>query len=160
MLFVVTFLQRKRGVLLWEVFQREVLPRVPQAQLWMVCSDAPEAPGVEVLGRVSDEELRDRYWRASVFCLPSSYEGFGIPYVEAMASGLPVVATPNPGSEYVTQGGQAGVLVAPAGLGDTLIALLGDGDRRAALAATGLARSRTFSLTTVADEYEELYRRG
>ena len=71
---------------------RPVLPR----RLWMVAEDAPEARNVTVLGRVSDDELAELYRQAWVFCLPSTYEAFGIPYVEAMASGCPVVATPNP----------------------------------------------------------------
>lgn len=159
-LFVGTYHQRKRGALLWQTFQRDVLPQLPEAQLWMVCTDAPDGPGVQVLGRVGDAELRDRYWRASVFCLPSSYEGFGIPYVEAMASGAAVVATANPGADYVTDGGRAGVLTTPDSLGDELVALLTDDDRRAHLAAAGLRRSQTFSLAAVADRYEALYRRG
>ena len=57
-------------------------------------TDVP--PQVKRLGRVSDEELARLYARAWVFCLPSSYEGFGIPYAEAMSAGLPVVATPKP----------------------------------------------------------------
>ena len=65
----------------------------------MVTQDAPADPGagITVLGRLDDEELAREYRAAWVFCLPSSYEGFGIPYAEAMASGTPVVATPNPG---------------------------------------------------------------
>jgi phosphatidylinositol alpha-mannosyltransferase len=156
-LFVGTFHQRKRGALLWDVFQREVLPAVPAARLWMVCSDAPEAPGIEVLGRLSDPELRDRYWRASVFCLPSSYEGFGIPYVEAMASGVPVVCTSNPGSNYVTDNGRAGLVVDESELGQTLVVLLRDETRRIELAARGKERSRHFALDSVASQYLDLY---
>ena len=47
-----------------------------------------------MLGQVSDAELVDLYRSSWLFCLPSSYEGFGIPYAEAMANGCPVVATP------------------------------------------------------------------
>ncbi|MEI5579328.1 glycosyltransferase, partial [Streptomyces brasiliscabiei] len=85
-------------------FQREVLPHIPDARLEMVCRDAPPdpGPGVEVLGALNDEELVAAYQRAWVFCLPSDYEGFGIPYAEAMACGVPVVATENPGARYVT----------------------------------------------------------
>src|SRR5690606_8068981 len=72
-LFVGTYERRKRGRLLVEQFHQHVLPKLPEARLWMVCQDAPAAPGVEVLGRLSDDELADRYRRAWVFCLPSSY---------------------------------------------------------------------------------------
>src|SRR5581483_8941283 len=121
-----TYKNRKRGHLLMEAFTRQIRPAVPEAELWMVCSDAPAAPGVTVHGRVSEKELAELYSRAWVFCLPSSYEGFGVPYIEAMASGTPVVATPNPGSLEVLDGGRCGVIVDPDELGDALIALLRD----------------------------------
>jgi phosphatidyl-myo-inositol alpha-mannosyltransferase len=78
--------------------------------------------------------------------------------VEAMASGLPVVATPNVGARYVTDEGRAGALVPLEGVGAALADLLDDGVRRAALVGAGLARSRDFSLERVVDRYEELYR--
>lgn len=156
-LFVGTYRQRKRGALLWKVFQEDVLPAVPDAQLWMVCSDAPEASSVHVLGKLTDAELIDRYRRAAVFCLPSSYEGFGIPYVEAMASELPVVATPNPGSVYVTDGGRAGCLVEDGELGATLVRLLNDSVERSRLASAGLRRSESFELDTVVNAYLVIY---
>lgn len=156
-LFVGTFNQRKRGALLWQLFQDEVLAALPDAQLWMVCSDAPDGPGVSVLGRLSDADLRDRYWRATVFCLPSSYEGFGIPYVEALASGLPVVASPNPGSVYVTANGRAGRVVTDKFLGAELVALLQDSTERARLADLGRVRAAEFDLHRVIGTYLKLY---
>ena len=63
----------------------------------MVTQDAPPdpGPGVRVLGRLGAEALADAYRRAWVFCLPSDYEGFGIPYAEALASGTPVALLTN-----------------------------------------------------------------
>ena len=59
--------RKNAGKLLMDVFADQVRPTIPNAKLWMVCSDAPEAPGVErVLGRLSDEELADSYRRAWV----------------------------------------------------------------------------------------------
>jgi glycosyltransferase involved in cell wall biosynthesis len=158
-LFVGTYEHRKRGRLLMEVFARQVRPALPDAELWMVCSDAPAAPGVLVLGRVSDAELADLYRRAWVFCLPSSYEAFGVPYVEAMAAGLPVVATPNPGALELTERGRFGAIASPETLGAALVDLLHDEARRGALASAGLQKAAEYSWPRIADAYSRLYER-
>jgi phosphatidylinositol alpha-mannosyltransferase len=158
-LFVGTYEQRKRGRLLMEAFADVVRPAIPDARLWMVCSDAPSARGVEVLGTLSEADLADRYRRAWVFCLPSSYEGFGVPYIEALASGTAVVASPNPGAREVLADGRFGVLSEPDDLGAALVALLQDHSRRVGLAANGLERARVFSWDEVACQYEAVYAR-
>ena len=161
-LFVGTWGNRKRGSVLAEIFQRDVLPHVPGASLEMVCRDAPADPGtgIRVLGELTDAQLIEAYQRAWVFCLPSEYEGFGIPYAEAMAAGVPVVATPNVGARYVTEEGRAGVLSEMDSLGDALVRLLIDDADRDAVAMSGRVRSGDFALSTVIDRYELLYRRG
>jgi phosphatidyl-myo-inositol alpha-mannosyltransferase len=160
-LFVGTYGQRKRGRLLVEAFSRHVRPAVPGARLVMVTEDCPASavsPGIEVVGRVSEEELVRLYHRSWVFCLPSSYEGFGIPYLEALAAGLPVVATPNPGARFVLDGGRCGVLAAPERIGAALVRLLTDESMRARLEALGPPRAAEMSLSAVTDRYEEIYR--
>nr|WP_246414154.1 glycosyltransferase family 4 protein [Microbacterium thalassium] len=159
-LFVGTWRGRKRGAELARVFAEEVRPRVPDATLRMVTQDAPSdlPDGVTVLGRLTDDELAAEYRSAWVFCLPSSYEGFGIPYAEAMTAGLPVVATPNQGARFVTDDGCYGVLVPLAGLGGRLASLLQDAAERERLSDASRERAQAFELTTVADCYERLYR--
>ena len=158
-LFVGTWGGRKRGSMLADAFLRDVLPGLPQAELRMVTRDAPAElpPSVRALGRLSDEELVAEYGRAWVFCLPSTYEGFGIPYAEAMAAGLPVVATPNVGARFVTDEGRAGLLAEPGEIGSVLAELLTDDDRRAAVGAAGSRRARMFDLGRVVDAYERIY---
>jgi phosphatidyl-myo-inositol alpha-mannosyltransferase len=156
-LFVGTYHNRKRGRLLMDAFERVVRPAVPSAQLWMVCEGAPAAPGVRVFGRVPLDELVNLYRRAWIFCLPSSYEGFGVPYIEAMACGTPVVATPNVGAVEVLDGGKYGVLTDPKRLGDALVQLLGDSARRTQLTAAGVKRSREYAWDRIVDEYERVY---
>lgn len=160
-LFVGTWNGRKRGSQLARLFAEGVRDRLPRAQLRMVTQDAPPTlpEGVTVLGRLSDADLAQEYRRAWVFCLPSSYEGFGIPYVEAMAAGLPVVATPNPGSTFVTDRGTFGDLVGVDALADRLTHVLTDDRRRAELSQLARTRAEEFALVTVADSYEALYRR-
>ena len=160
-LFVGTWHGRKRGAALADAFVATVRPARPgRPSCCMVTQDAPAdpGPGVRVLGRLDDEALADAYRRAWVFCLPSDYEGFGIPYAEALASGTPVVATPNLGARYVLDDGRAGALVDLPDLGPTLVALLQDCDRRKRMRVAGLARAHELSLSSVVDRYEEVYR--
>jgi phosphatidylinositol alpha-mannosyltransferase len=156
-LFVGTYFHRKRGKLLADEFERKVRPAVPESELWMVTEDAPARPGVKVLGRVSDDELADLYGRAWIFCLPSSYEGFGIPYVEAMASGCPVVATRNLGSIEVTRDGELGLLVEDEGLGDAIVHLLRSAPEQERLAQAGLRAAGHYDIRSVAAAYERIY---
>jgi len=159
LLFVGTYLRRKRGKLLADAFECDVLPALPDCELWMVCEDAPPRPGMKVLGRVSDDELADLYGRAWVFCLPSEYEGFGIPYVEAMASGCPVVATRNPGAVEVTRNGELGVLVACDCVGEAVLRLLTSPGERDRLARAGLATAARYDIGGVVAAYEAIYLR-
>ena len=148
---------RKRGRLLLEEFLRIVRRALPSAELWLVCDDEVDEPGVRCFRDLPLDQLVGLYARAWAFCLPSSYEGFGRPYAEAMASGTPVVSTPNPGAGEVLGHGAFGDIVPPEELGERLLALLRDGDRRAALADAGRRRARDFRWDSVARQYEQLY---
>jgi glycosyltransferase involved in cell wall biosynthesis len=108
------------------------------------------------VGRVSDEELAALYRGARCVVYASLYEGFGLPILEAMASGAPVV-TSRGGATEETAGGAA-VLVDPldpeaiaAGIGDAL-------ERRDDLVSRGLGRSRAFTWAAAADAVERLWR--
>jgi len=155
-LFVGTWHGRKRGRFLADIFERLVLPRHPTAELLMVSDHCVERPGVSGVRFPSDEELASLYRSAWVFCLPSTYEGFGLPYLEALAHGLPVVATPNAGAKHVLARG-AGLLVEDADLGAAVAELLGDPASRARLAEAGRTRARDFSWTRVVREHEAAY---
>jgi glycosyltransferase involved in cell wall biosynthesis len=156
-LFVGTWLGRKRGKLLHDAFQRDVRTRIPDARLVMVSDHCEPGPGVEWHRRPSDEELSRLYGAAWVFCLPSAYEGFGIPYLEAMAHGTAVVSTANPGSRYVLDDGRAGVLARDGELGSVVAELLSDAERRQTLIAAGAERAAAFRWHQVLDEHEQAY---
>lgn len=159
-LFVGTMHNRKRGQLLLDLFRQQIQPKIPTAQLWCVCEPPPgqsSGNGVHYFGRIPHDTLTDLYRKAWVFCLPSTYEGFGVPYIEAMASGTPVVATPNVGAKEVTANGQFGLLPQDPDLAGTLIRLLTDEAERNRLRDAGLTRSRDFSWDTVCERYETLY---
>ena len=159
-LFVGTMRGRKRGKMLLDIFQREIKPAMPSAEFWAVCDEPIVGKGVQWYGRVTTQELADLYRRAWVFCLPSTYEGFGIPYIEAMASGTPVVATPNAGALEVTENGRYGIICNEGDLGSTLVQLLGDPGKRIQLCRVGLERACEFGWDRVCAEYEALYIKG
>ena len=101
---------------------------------------------VVFLGHVPDRLLPALYTGAAVFVYPSLYEGFGLPPLEAMACGTPVVVSDTSSLPEVV--GDAGVLVDPgdvAALADALASLLVDPARRAALSAAGRRRAAAFT---------------
>jgi glycosyltransferase involved in cell wall biosynthesis len=99
-----------------------------------------------MLGRVSDEALGELYRRCAVFCYPSLGEGFGLPVLEAMAAGAPVLTSDV--SSLPEVGGDAVAYVNPLDVDDIargLAELLRDEARRSELSRLGRERARAFS---------------
>lgn len=99
------------------------------------------------IGRVNEEELWALYGGAALFTFPSRYEGFGLPVVEAMSQGTPVVASDIPAMREVSAG--AAKLVSPSSPQawvDAIEELLDDEGARTRLAEAGVARSRELTL--------------
>jgi glycosyltransferase involved in cell wall biosynthesis len=102
--------------------------------------------GVRITGYVPDEELAALYGGCEVFCYPSLYEGFGLPVLEAMRAGAPVI-TSNV-SSLPEVAGSAAVMIDPLSvpaIRDALARVLTDPHERARLRAAGLARAAHFS---------------
>ena len=115
---------------------------------------------VVFLGRVSDEDLPALYSLADIFAFPSLYEGFGLPPLEAMACGLPVVCSSTSSMPEVV--GDAGVLVSPYdvdGWSTAMAGLLEDGDRRRELARLGRERARQFTWERSARQLLDIFAR-
>lgn len=104
---------------------------------------------VRRVGFVAVDELRALHAGAELFCFPSVREGFGLPVLEAMAQGVPVVTSSGTATaEVAGHDGVAGVLVDPldvAALTTTLGELLADPERRRVMGAAARARALTFS---------------
>jgi glycosyltransferase involved in cell wall biosynthesis len=113
---------------------------------------------VRFTGFVEDEDLAELYRGARLFVYPSLYEGFGLPIVEAMASGVPVI-TANTSSMPEVAGGAA-VLIdprSPEALAAAMASVLGDATLSEELRRKGLARAREFSWDAVARKTLEVY---
>jgi glycosyltransferase involved in cell wall biosynthesis len=113
---------------------------------------------VRFLGFVPDDTLAALYRLATVFVFPSLYEGFGLPPLEAMASGTPVVTSNRSSLPEVV--GDAAVLVDPysaASIAEGIQRVLSDADLRRALSERGLARAREFSWESSIRRIHEVY---
>ena len=146
---------RKRGRFLLEAFQSVIRPAFPDAELIFVGPQGAPQQGVKYVTGVPDSELASLYRRAWVCAAPSTYEGFGLPYLEAMACGVAVVATPNPGSREVL-GEDYGGLAEDAEFAQAIMTLLADEARRRALEMSGIRRAGEFSIDRMIDHYEAL----
>jgi glycosyltransferase involved in cell wall biosynthesis len=122
---------------------------------------SPFASAITVLGFVPPADLPDWYRAADVFVYPSFYEGFGLPPVEAMACGCPVLSS-LAGALEETVGGAAGRLE-PGDVGQIeaqMTRAAADGAWRDQLRAAGLARAREFDWTLTAEATIGVYEKA
>ena len=156
-------------------FVREVMPRLAPGVHYWVAGDGPELPAIEaaaaeagvadrvrLLGRVSEDDLRDLLAAADLFVMPNvpvpgDMEGFGVVMLESTLSGTPVVASRLEGIRDVVVDGDNGYFVAPRdadGYAARITDLLSDADALAALSARAARTSRErFAWPSVARRY-------
>jgi glycosyltransferase involved in cell wall biosynthesis len=122
---------------------------------------SPRKDDIQVLGYVTDSELEDLYRRASILAFPSLDEGFGMPVLDAMARGVPVL-TSNVSAMPEVSGGAA-LLIDPTdvqSIADGLCRLATNSDLRNTLIRAGIARAKEFTWEKSVDAtwkvYEEL----
>ncbi len=164
---------RKHIADLIQAFAR-IRPRFPAARL-VIIGDGPEhinlrtlanqlglGASCQLLGALPDNAaVKEWYYRADMFCLPSVQEGFGIVFLEAMAAGLPIVATTAAAIPEVVPHGQAGLLVPPANvpaLAEALTTLLADPELRRRYGTFGREYVTRFDWMRVAEQFLEVAR--
>ena len=111
-------------------------------------------------GYLNDNDLYETYRYASAFIYPSFYEGFGLPILEAMASGVPVVTSSN--SSLTEVGGESVIYVDPSDIGsiaDGINTALFDSRIRDKCITSGLERSKSFSWEKTAKETLNVFRK-
>lgn len=131
--------------------------QAPALQHLMVDLGVQDA--VRLTGKVGAEELETLYGGASALVFPSRAEGFGFPALEAMARGVPVIASDRTSLPEVLGG--AGVLVdpdRPTALADAIVDVVGDPQRRAELVAAGRERAAQLSWDETARAFVEVFR--
>jgi glycosyltransferase involved in cell wall biosynthesis len=119
---------------------------------------SPARARISVTGYVSPQQLAAAYRRASIFAFPSLDEGFGMPILEAMAAGTPVIASTSSALPEVAR--DAAVLVAPEDthpLAAALHDLTGNEELRRDLARRGIDRARSFTWAKAVRETWQVY---
>jgi glycosyltransferase involved in cell wall biosynthesis len=134
-------------------------PRLPQYQA--LAGALGVAEQVRFLGFVEHDDMASHYQQADLFVLPSRRESFGLVLAEAMACGLPVVATTAGAIPEVVEDGVTGVLVPPNAadaLANAVVSLLSDRPRSNAMGAAGAQRARErFTWNKVAQRVTDGY---
>ncbi len=128
------------------------------SELARQASGQGHAAALVMLGRVSDDDLLRLYRGAAALVYPSRYEGFGLPLVEAMACGVPVLASRAATAEEVT--GDAALLLSPddpAAWTEAIRMILGNVERAGDLRRLGRARASTFTWRRTAEATWAVY---
>src|SRR6201999_1490742 len=114
-------------------------------------TEIPAGEGIHFLGEVSDQELPGLYSDALALVYPTHYEGFGLPVLEAMQCGCPVITSLDPAVMEVS-GGAAIHAGSTEALAEAMRAVASRAELRADMSAAGLKRSALFSWARTARE--------
>jgi glycosyltransferase involved in cell wall biosynthesis len=156
---------RKRGEVALELFQKLrlnfpdlVLTYVGNPSEIQLLKTLPEFSGVDFRTQLNQSELMDLYRRTWVYLCLSTYEGFGVGIIEAMACSCVVVTAPHPGSEYLLRNGDTGIVTPIEESGSNLENILIDHPARLEISRRAREFSKRFSPAVVGSAYAELYR--
>jgi glycosyltransferase involved in cell wall biosynthesis len=175
----VSRLEKRKGTLTLLEAVPEVIKSFPNVEFIFIGKDRPHAPNgkyfreyffeefkdyssrVKFLGYVSNEELRDYYYKSDIFVVPSVYESFGLIYIEAMAYGKPAIGCGAGGIQEVIVDGVTGFLVPPSDSGllaQRILELLKNEKLRLEMGKNGRKRAESmFSRDKMVKRTADLY---
>ena len=164
---------QRKGLFVLLAAMPAILARVPEARLVVVGDSVGAAAArrlaarlgvadqVEFRGRIDYAALWQLYGDAAAIVMPSLAEAFGIPYLEGMSLGVPVVATACPGPDEMLRDGDNALVVPPgdaAALGAAVVRLLGDAGLRERLRRGGVATAAAHTAARMAGDTLAVYR--
>lgn len=157
-LFLGDFNSRKRGAFLLNLFKNDILKRHPDCTLTVVGPQPCAQKQVIYAGVVTEAQLIREYQKSWMLCVPSSYEGFGVPIIEAMACGTPVIAVDNPGIREIVTHDHNGFIVKDAELGRAISTVVTQEQKRAFLSANARKTVvQKYAMEKIAADYEKIY---
>ncbi len=159
LLFLGDLNSRKQGHILLDLFQQHILPHHPDAILTVIGPEAVDAPNVVYRGHVNRTHLLYIWNESWIYCMTSSWEGFGVPVLEAMASNTAVVALRNQGIDALcTHDHNALLSTTVEEFSRMLTDCLSQPSLRQRLTAAGAETVSQYDISRTAHAYEMVYR--
>ncbi len=157
-LFLGDLNSRKRGDYLLQLFTNDIIKKYPDCSLTVVGPQCCTGTNVTFTGNISEKELIAAYQESWLYCMPSSYEGFGVPAIEAMACGTAVVAVDNPGIREIIRNNYNGLRLNDSDLLQGIDRVLSDSNVRKSFETNGrTVVEKMFDIAIIAEKYERLY---
>jgi phosphatidyl-myo-inositol alpha-mannosyltransferase len=163
LMFIGDLDSRKRGRFLVETFKRDIHPFFPKAVLTVIGPQKEiDGDGVRFIGQINEESLVAEYQKSWIYCSVSSYEGFGVPLIEAMACAAAIIAIDTNGSREIITHEYNGLLCTKNAFAENLGRLISENLLRGLLIANGLRTVKRYEADKIAEHYMTLYglRRG
>lgn len=158
-LFIGDLNSRKRGKYLLKIFNNDILKKHSECILSVVGPEPCYGTNVKYLGNLTEDDLIAEYQKAWVYAMASSYEGFGVPAIEAMACGTAVVAVENPGIKEIIDHNYNGLLLKDSEFSLGIDRIIRDSNLRKTLEKNGRSTvENKFDIKIIAAEYESLYK--
>jgi phosphatidyl-myo-inositol alpha-mannosyltransferase len=158
LLFIGDLDSRKNGRFLLKTFIRDIHPLFPEAVLTVVGpQQETNGDGVRFIGQVNEDSLIGEYQTSWIYCSVSSYEGFGVPLIEAMACGVAIIALENGGSREIINHEYNGLLCIKNDFNKNLVRLLNEQTFRGFLVANALSAVIPYEAGKIAEQYKALY---